>query len=298
MRKMNFEQGSQPWRDWRANKWMASEAASILGLQPSWHRTKSWADLWVAKSGLDDDPSAMAASMMAAGHKHEAETRDVMNKLRLVPFEPACGETEHETWRFAASFDGYVARGSHGVAEWLEVKCPSSRASWHKGIEKWEDIPEHYRIQMLAQFATMDEKEAICHFVIGGPHGDQWLDKFFQRSECEEEIQHLAHEWQRFWKGEAQCVIPKGWAKAASRYRQAALKEMAAKQAASDAKRKLLELANFNEVVADGVSVKQQTRKGSISQKLMIDAGLDPDDFRNYATKSWVVRMTSGDPDG
>ena len=293
MKIVNVEQGTDPWHEWRADKWMASEASIIMGVAPSWYGVKSWIGLMLSKGGLGNDPTEWSERMMEVGRENEAKVLEKWNASDRysVPFVPMCGETEQPDRSFAASFDGYLPIGPARVPEWVEIKCPTKQAKWHHNVRYWGDIPEYHRVQMLAQFATLDVDEAVGHFVVGGPNGDVRITHLFQRSECEGAIEELASEWRRFWAGENQHLIPTGWPGAVRRYQAAHAAQAQAKARVDEARARLLALADGREVDAFGASIKKQVNKGRLSETLMKEDGIDTDKYRVKPTESWVVRL-------
>ena len=299
MKIVNVEQGTAPWHAWRADKWMASEASIVMGVAPSSYEVKSWIGLMLSKGGLGNDPTEWSERMLEFGHEHEAAALARVNASDRydVPFAPVCGETEQPGRAFAASFDGYLQMGPARVPEWVEIKCPTSRAKWHHNLRYWGDIPEHHRTQMLAQFATLDVDEAVGHFVVGGPNGGAWITHLFRRSECEDAIEELASEWRRFWSGETQHTIPTGWPGAVRRYQAAHAAQVKAKVRMDEARARLLELADGREVYGFGASIKKQVTKGRLSETLMKADGIDANKYRGKPTESWVVRLNKEEDD-
>ena len=289
MKTVDLEQGTDAWLEWRASRWMASEAAIIMDACPNWFAAKTWDDLRLQKAGLwENDERAEKA--FAHGHKMEPVARAFLAKHGIVG-QPACGENSAVP-RLAASFDML------SDDFWVEIKCPMSKRSKLLDVYAWKDLPAYYQWQMIHQYATIGKNPMVGYFCAYINDTTYRLCKWHFPSVLETSsppipaIEDLLEGWERFEAGESQDNTDPEWAKWAGVYRQHAQNMKAEKAHLDDAKEALLRLAGGKASKGSGVSVSPVTRAGTVDAKAMQEAGIDVDSFRKPAVESWTVRLT------
>ena len=281
-----LEQGSEAWLEWRASRWMASEAAIIMGCQPSWAEVTTWEDLRLQKAGLFER-SEKLERMGAHGHAGEASQLATLNADMDCVFEPAC--VEATVSHLAASLDGLYVDGE-GAVSWAEIKTPTARAKWHVGIKRFEDIPAHYQWQLIHQFAALGVEEAFCHFRAGP---DVATGHPFSIKEFGERIDRLTSEWLRFSLGESRVKKVGGneWAWWAAEYRSSKEEADAADSRAKEARNMLISLGHGQPAEGHGVKLAKSTRAGAIDTKAMATDGIDVEKYRKPGVESWTIRL-------
>lgn len=290
MKIVPLKQGSKEWLEWRAARWMASEAAVIMGCVPSWMDVQTWDDLRLQKAGLFEHGEA-AKAMFAHGHSGEDVLLDAWNESREdgTVFLPCCIEHPHHP-RLAASLDGLcLGDGAEQIPYWVEIKNPTPRAKWHLSLKTWQDLPEHYQWQMIHQFAAMGVEQAFGWLKAG----DIVIGRRFGVTGDSALVERLIAEWTRFEAGELQGRNDNEWTWWAEEYRIRKAKAEQAKTDADEARDKLLELADGQPAEGAGVKVSKLTRKGALDLKAIeADLGFDVDCYRTASTESWTVRVT------
>ena len=270
MRKIELEQGTPEWLEWRSSRWMASEAAIVMAAVPSWFQTQTWDDLRAAKAGLAPKPSEFVQNQMNIGHYLEPIARAWAIEETGHQFEPAC--IESDTGKFAASLDG-IAEGA-----WLEVKCVSSRAKWHHNIMFDYEIPEYIRWQLLGQWVALDQNPDMeCYLAIWDHHDHNQTSirkinlKELAHPLGQEKslIEDLKNTWQCFDGG-----LDTAWTLWAQQWQAGVQVRDGAQERVDEAARELLKIANGREVQACGVRATTTTRRGSI-------------DWQGFARDQW-----------
>ena len=289
MRIVEHEQGSDAWKLWRSTRRMASEAAVIMGAAPKWMQVKSWSDLRLAKAGLMDY-SERDEAMFRHGHEREAQARKALEAELCRKGAPAC--VESDCGRYGASLDWL----SKNRTVFAEIKCPTSQARWHHGIESWDDIPAHYQWQMMHQ--SMVTGIPYWIFFVWSPNA-QTLIRCSTSSDVNIQANKfkLARQWERFDLGLDKGRNDNEWTWWADEWGQR--KDVADEAAKSlkEARDKLVELAGGEEAEGMGVKVAKQTRKGSYDTAEMALAlqsqGISLEGFRKPDTEFWTVRETA-----
>lgn len=112
MPRLNIEQGSQKWHDYRACHIMATSASVIMGS----NEYKNELQLWNEMQGitLPKKPT----KKMLEGVRLEPIARLIANELIGIDFEPCVYESDKYPW-MAASLDGLSPCGKYI----LEIKC-------------------------------------------------------------------------------------------------------------------------------------------------------------------------------
>ena len=266
MKKVDLEQGSPEWHEWRASRWMASEAAIVMGRAPTWFQTRSWDDLMIAKMGLAPEPSEFVKARMQRGHELEPEARQWAIDATGYQFEPTC--IEGSIGKFAASLDG-LAQGA-----WLEIKCVSPEAKWHHKIERDLDIPEYIRWQLLGQWAALGRAPLQCYLAIWDEHHPEYSRLIGVDIEALAFDDHdLILELETMWK--AFDEMPDSpWPAWAQKWHYAVKKRDEAQFWVDECARELLKIADGKDMQGCGVKATTTTRRGSI-------------DWQGFARDQW-----------
>ena len=140
-------QGSPDWHEYRSNHIMATDAATILGINP-W---KTAQILWEEKLGFS--PPTPLNDAMKRGQELEPVARQLYIDDSGVHFEPCVYQCDEYPW-MAASLDGIDDYDSII----LEIKCPG--ADTHNFAING-DIKPYYHCQMQHQMMVTRTKLAI-----------------------------------------------------------------------------------------------------------------------------------------
>jgi len=158
MRIINLNQSSEEWLRWRENRITATNAASIMGLNP-W---QSRLELWQEKTlGWSKEPTLKEIERMADGTRLEPFARDAFCKEIGAEFLPACIENEDYSF-LAASFDGITSDYEHAV----EIKCGKKAFI----LAQCDDMQSFTYAQIQHQIMVAD-LEFIYYYCFNGSEG-------------------------------------------------------------------------------------------------------------------------------
>lgn len=264
--RIELEQNTQEWLDYRFDHRNASEAGTVMGVNPY----QSIAKLRKIKETREDSFKGNAATDY--GHKWEDAAKEKAEFLLGVDLEPAI----FRDGVYSASLDAYGEEGNESYK--VEIKCPYGRQGsrlWKQAqIEgSWDQvIPEYYVWQIVHQHMVMPT--ARTFFFIFIPNED------FRLIECfvtDEQVAALKEAWEKFANPEAELnteylrpVVD----------RRSELKLQIA-QLSDELKTLESELKDSGEVeFPGGLKLVERIRKGSIDQKKMEKFGLTVDNFR------------------
>ena len=141
--KIELEQGSQEWLDYRKNKINASEMACIDGCSP--FTPKNWHDLSQIKKG---EKEIFVTPAMRAGAENEDRIRKQASVHFGLLFLPMVGRRGY----FSASLDG--------VSEKTAIEIKYSHKTY-KFVTKTGKIPDNYYCQVQMQMYVFDLVEVI-----------------------------------------------------------------------------------------------------------------------------------------
>lgn len=299
MRVVNFDQGTQPWLDWRMEGVGASEAAclyngeqievefifdrngkpgpsAIAVVEGSPYKTEH--ELWMVKTGRREEPDLSGNPHVRRGAAREPMIRELANDVYGEMAVPLLGEHDDMPY-FRASFDGIF---SNGIT--LELKSVSE-AVFNRAKEEGP-IP-YYIPQVLQQMAVKGAEIGILFLY--NEDQDDYLAYRFLASENKEVILDLMARVKNFWQKVVDDKAPKldperdvvdmsgndAWGKAAVAWKEHKAQENDAKKIvdALAAQRKALEkelvsmLNEFNVGEGEDVRVSKFIKQGSIDYK-------------------------------
>lgn len=179
MRKIELEQGSPEWLEWRKGLLTATDAASIMGISP--YQTAY--QCWHVKLGRSPGQKVNAA--MRRGQADEPRAREMFNALYDMIMIPCCIESD-EYPHMGASLDGLSECGKYI----LEVKSQSIKKIKENGI------PHHHFAQIQHQFMCTDKKAEKCFYET--IEGDEiFILEVFPDNQFQKDYQKSAEE---FWR--------------------------------------------------------------------------------------------------
>ncbi len=139
--RIELNQGSDIWKDYRKNKIGASDVAPILGLSPF----KTAINVYREKLGLE---VPFCNSHMIRGNSLEPEARERFNQLEECFCVPEVYVSD-KTPFMMASLDGFCPVTFKAV----EIKCPNKR---QEDISIEQSVPSVYYPQLQAQMYCAD----------------------------------------------------------------------------------------------------------------------------------------------
>lgn len=165
-RVLQLEQGSEEWKAERRKWATASDLPSILGV-PGAYRSRD-AVLREKVSGKEEEISGFKAALFAEGHEAEATIRASAEAAFKLPLTPAV--VLNEKLGILASLDGMNAEAGI-IAEYKYSGAKDVAAAREK-----EQVPERYRIQVMAQMLATGFRKGYA-FVFDNKDGQVYAHK-------------------------------------------------------------------------------------------------------------------------
>ncbi len=150
MKTVNLQQGTPEWKQWRASRFTASDAPTMLGINP--YRSR---ESLLREKALGEVPehSDATLALFAEGHRAEGLARAMVE--RIIDDELYPTVTEDDTGQLAASLDGMTLDGDtlfeHKLMNDDLRDCRDNGAP----------VPEHYRAQMEQQLMVTGAREVL-----------------------------------------------------------------------------------------------------------------------------------------
>lgn len=284
MKKIELEQGSQKWLDFRKNKIGASDAPIILEVCPFKKPQQLWEEKVLNKT-------QHISSAMTFGTKYEPEARDYVNKESNKNFVPCVYQSEKYEWQIA-SLDGYDASSK----EILEIKIPQER-TLRKAFNG--DLNEYYKIQIQHQFAVCNEAESARLVIYNKlcPDLPQELTVYFKRDKRIEKklLQKESEFYQKMMDFEPieqlQYIHTKEFDKAAKNWKEAKERYDTIIEEMEKYKQRLLDLCQDQDSQGAGLTIKKIKRQGSVDYKKMTkDYNIDCEKYRKNPSYYWSIK--------
>lgn len=261
MRRIDLEQGSQEWLDWRRGKRMASETAAVMGVSPY----QSPSQIRAAKQGRD---KTFVTAAMQRGHDEEPRARAAYEEASGILYQPGV----FENGDYGASADGITMEGD----QLLEIKTPAKG----KDSERWREVESgfisDYDLAQV-QHQMMVTGAADCVFMVWD--GEDYVSIVVPRDEAY--FERIREAWDAFWPTIEERDDDL-WAEAAEGYRIAKAEADRAAKILEAAKSRLIELTAGNYSGGCGVSVTKVERKGSVDWKAVQKNHLPDVDIEEY----------------
>lgn len=269
MKKIDLEQGSLEWLEYRFSHRNASEAATIMGVDP-WTTPRQ---LWERNR---DKSFAKLNPAMAHGNNMEAAARAKASEVIGEKFEPAI----FEEGEYSASFDGFANNVK------VEIKCPYqgvNSQTWRQMQQETNRIPEHYVWQLVHQCYVCPTQETYFFVFIDN---DTW-DMAAFRPSAEQTLALLAA-WDVFCATEPdpefRLVDDEATVQLVNRHA-----ELVAMQKDIDAELKAIktELEQFEDnVIVGDTRIQWVERKGNVQYaKVPQLEGVDLDAYRGKGSR-------------
>ena len=150
MKTVHLQQGTPEWKQWRASRFTASDAPTMLGINP--YRSR---ESLLREKALGEAPenSEATQALFAEGHRAEVLARAMVERMIDDELYPAV--VEDEDGQLAASLDGMTLDGDTLFEH--KLMNDDLRACRDNGAP----IPEHYRAQMEQQLMVTGAREVL-----------------------------------------------------------------------------------------------------------------------------------------
>lgn len=282
-KKVNFEQGTKEWLNWRKSVITATDCPSILGSS----KFQTAYKCWQRKCSLIEEQPCNAA--MARGTKLEPEARALFVKEFAINMTPTVVESNEYEF-LGASLDGISDCGKYV----LEIKC---------GGEKLYDmallgqIPPYYVDQMQHQL-LVTQADKCFYYCYNGKEGK--CLEVFKDPEFEGKFLPIARQ---FWKGVAFFEPPAlvasdyldmndnlSWLKYATMYQEIDASIKALEDRKDYVRKKLIEMCGDNSCQGSGVKVISTLMKGRVDYDSIPEIkSIDLNKYRKTSTKAWKI---------
>ncbi len=283
MRKVDFEQGSQAWLDWRKGLLTATDAAMLLGVSPYVTPYKGW------QRKLGDIPEQTVNPAMLRGQRDEPIARAMFIEQSGINMTPCC--VESDIYKFiGASLDGISDCGKYI----LEIKSQRPVSA----------IPDFHNMQMQHQFLSTDNEAKKGFYV------SIWENKIYPI-----EVD-LDLEWQKnylpqakeFWKKvalrEAPALMDKdykdmtmstGWSSYANEYIKLCFQIKHLETIKDSYKTELIALCEDENCSGGGIKVLKRKMKGRVDyDELLKEIGIEEEKVNRYRkpdSTSWAIMV-------
>ena len=288
-KKINLEQDTPEWHEYRAMRIGASDAPKIMGVSP-WGTAKS---VYEEKVGLRINPVTPA---MRNGKESESLARECMRLKYGVMLAPCVIESNQYPWMIA-SLDGMTEGG-----EIHEIKTPGST---DLDLARRGIIPKHYYPQLQHQIKCA-EVEYVMYDVydklfdeiysIRCVRNDEYIAdmvkkelEFYERLLIMQPPELSEDEFAEEPKlADLNGIYKREWA--AVKEAQAMLKTRM--EALERTQNVMIELAGSRNVRWDGVRVKMSKRKGLVDYSKVPELiGVDLEKYRRESSVSWKIEI-------
>ena len=271
MERIDLEQGSKEWLEYRYDHRNASEAPTVMRCNPF----QTLNQLRKIKETREDTFKGNIATDY--GNRWEEDARQKAEFLLGVDLDPAV----FRDGVYSASLDGYGIDGNESVK--VEIKCPFKKQDsklWAQlqAEGSWDQvIPENYVWQLVHQ-------QMVCpttrnYFFVFIPNED------FRLVECfitDEQIEQLKAGWEAFENPEQESSFDPDHAFALVTARALWKEEEAkAKTNLSEIEAELKRMAGEHDTeFPGGLSYKKRSRKGTVDTAKMAKDGIDVESYR------------------
>lgn len=283
MRKLNLEQGSEEWLNWRRGLLTATDAAMLLGVSPYVTTYKGW------QRKIGDAPEQAVNSAMLRGQRDEPRAREMFISQYGINMVSCC--IESDTFNFiGASLDGLSDCGKYI----LEVKS-------QRPVDK---VPELHMCQIQHQFLSVDNNAEKCFYVT------IWEDKIYvievyQDPEWQKDYLPKAKEfWKKVVFKEAPEMTNKDykdmntspeWETLASEYRKINQQIKSLEELKDSYKKELIKLCGEDSCIGSGIKIMKKFSKGRIDYEQACNELNIRDDqleyYRKKGSESWAIMV-------
>ena len=273
--KIDLDQNTPSWIDWRKVLRMASDAATVMDASPY----QKPADLWQVKNGFK---TVAVTKPMRHGSNLEPTARLKVADILGVELEAEC-------WQFGAygaSLDAISADGKIKV----EIKCPFSETSaiyGHLQAEVPAVVPHVFWQLVHQQYVCPTEKTYLFVY-----YDDAKFELFDATNLItQEHIEQLLDAWDDFYQNPP--LIERTDEKIKTlvmQHRDVLAEEERIKEKKSKIE-KLLKDECGHDTIAFGSKIVTQTRKGAIDYASMDELkGVDKEQYRKASSSHKVIR--------
>ena len=279
MRKVDHEQGSQAWLDWRKNFLTATDAAMLLGASPYTTPFKGW------QRKVGQAPEQFVNQAMLRGNREEPKAREMFIQQYGLEMNPCCIESEKHTF-LGASLDGISSCGQY----LLEIK--STRHS--------DSIPDFHICQMQHQMLCTDGLAKKCYYVTIWENEIQVKEVMADENWMKDYVPKALDFWKKVVLFDPPAMTNKDykdmnggiWQSYATEYRKACDQIKALEEVKDSYKKELIKMCGEDSCFGNGIKVMKKITKGRVDYDLIDElAGVNLEKYRKPTTFSWTIMI-------
>lgn len=290
MRKIDLEQGSTQWLQWRKGLVTATDAPILLGASPYCTPYGGW----LKKTG--QAPETPVNPAMIRGQQDEPIARKMFIEKTGINMKPACIESSHHNF-LGASLDGI----SDCESMILEIKSNGGR--YHNDIEI-TGIPEFHMIQMQHQLLCGEECLEMAYYVSYNNGGIIIKEVYPDLGWMRAYLKKAKEFWRQCIFFESPPLSAKDYAdknydpefcKLAAEYLSIdhMIKKLEEKKI--NFKQELINLCGDQNCTGNGIKVLKKTTKGRIDYERIPELeNINLDEYRKEPVSSWNILTTGG----
>lgn len=286
MRKVDFEQGSSEWLNWRKGLLTATDAPMLMGASPYATPYKGW----LRKTG--QSPEQQENEAMRRGKIDEPIAREWFNKEYGIEMEPCCIESQLYNF-IGSSLDGLSSCGRYI----LEIK--SNGDQYHFGLN--HGLPDFHMMQMQHQLLSSDNT-AEMGFYLSWNKGNKTVKEVYPDKEWLAGYLPKARE---FWKmvifNEPPMMSNKdyrdmngehSWILYANEYRKVCEQIKTLEELKENHRKQLIYLCGEDSCLGSGIKVLKKSSKGRIDYDSIPELiGINVEKYRKPSSFSWTIML-------
>lgn len=284
MRKIDFEQGSFEWLQWRKSLLTATDAAMLMGVSPYVTPYKGWQ----RKIGQIEEQAVNSA--MLRGQRDEPRARKMFIEEYGINMTPCC--IQSETYNFlGASLDGISDCGQY----LLEIKSQNVDAIKQLGI------PEHHMFQMQHQLLCTDNTAKKCFYVTIWGNEIYTIEVFPDEAWSKDYLIKSMDFWERIIFFDPPLMSPKdykdmtevnSWKSYSDQYIKLCEQIKTLEELKESYKSELINLCGNESGFGCGIKVLRRTTKGRIDYESIPEfSQIDMEKYRKKASSTWTIML-------
>lgn len=286
MRKVEYEQGSDTWLEWRRGLLTATDAPMLMGASPYVTPYKGW------QRKIGQIPEQQENEAMRRGKRDEPIARDWFNKEYGLEMEPCCVESEIYNF-IGASLDGLSKCGRYI----LEIK--SNGDQYHFGLNG--GLPDFHEMQMQHQFLATDILPEKGFYLSWNNSGPIVKEVNVNRAWLEEYVTKAKEFWKRviFFdapplgnKDYKDMSLENGWSSFAEQYREVDEQIKGLEKMKESYRKELIKLCGDDSCCGSGIKVLKKFSKGRVDYDSIPELQfVDLEKHRKPSSSTWTIML-------
>lgn len=279
MIRIDLQQGSQEWLEFRRNHIGSTDAYVIEGISP-WQTPY---ELYFQKMNGTETPDNWA---MKKGRELEPIARQMFIKEKNIFVDPCVGISEERSWQ-SASLDG-ISDDGQIIAE---IKCGSEDLYLQACND---EIPIYYRVQIQHQLCV--SKAVKCYYVAFYDNRIKVIEVLPDWEFIENMIQKQENFLNLLHKMEPPPMTDEDYTSIESErgsqmlreYHSLGLQEKQIKDKRDELKQQIIQINPQRNFILDGFKVYQKSNVSYNTKKMVLD-GINIENYRSTSKPFWTI---------